>query len=79
MSAHVVVGTDTPANRIIADMHVLPHCRFGPASITSPSSQVRDGTSALVPLPARHLKPEYPSADGHRGEIAAKRHRKPPP
>ena len=34
MSAHVVVGTDTPADRIIADMHVLPHCRFGVDYIT---------------------------------------------
>jgi len=29
MSAHVVVGPDTPADKILEDLHVLLHARFG--------------------------------------------------
>jgi len=29
MSAHVVVGPDTPADKMLEDLHVLLHARFG--------------------------------------------------
>ena len=47
-----MVGTDTPADRIIADMHVLPHCRFGVDFI---SVQLRDRARGRVPSAAGTL------------------------
>jgi cobalt-zinc-cadmium efflux system protein len=47
MSAHVVVGADTPAHRILDELHVILHARFG---IDHTTIQVESEPAALLQI-----------------------------
>lgn len=47
MSAHVVVGPDTPADKILEDLHVLLHARFG---IDHTTLQVETEATPLIQI-----------------------------